>query len=93
MLGKHIGHQDHGALHSVWAHSNRRSGGYARLTGDYEDIGLPCEQALRRAGYGAELFPSAVSGYGFALRFRRAAEQPLCPALEIPRDKDGSWEP
>lgn len=92
-LDKHIGHEEHGVLHSVWAHEDWRSGGYARLTWDYEHVGRPCEQALRRAGYGAELFPRAVSGAGVALRFRRAAEQPLCPALEIPRDKDGSWEP
>lgn len=93
-LDKHIGHEEHGALHSVWAHDDWRSGGYARLAWDYEHTGRCCEQALRRAGYGASQFPSAVSGAGFALRFRRAAEQQqLCPALEIPRDKDSDWEP
>ncbi|MFB8442705.1 hypothetical protein ACFC7A_27005 [Streptomyces niveus] len=92
-LNKHVGHEEHGALHSVWAHEDWRSGGYVRLVWDFEHVGQPCEQALRRAGYEAELFPQAVRGAGFALRFRRAAEQLLCPALEIPRNKDGSWEP
>ncbi|MFB7649414.1 hypothetical protein ACFC0S_15850 [Streptomyces sp. NPDC056084] len=92
-LDKHFGNQDHEALGSVWAHDDWRSGGYARLAMDYKDIGRLCERALRRAGYGAETFPQAVRGYGSALRFRRAAEQPLCPALEIPRSHDGDWEP
>lgn len=92
-LDKHVGDQDHEALHSVWAHADWRSGGYARLTWDYDTIGGPCERALRRAGYGAEPFPQAVRGHGFALRFRRAAEQPLCPDLEIPRSHEDTWEP
>ncbi|MFD9053119.1 hypothetical protein [Streptomyces zaomyceticus] len=92
-LDKHAGNEEHGALHSVWTHEDWRSGGFARLTWDYEHIGRPCEEALHRAGYGAEPFPRAVSGAGFALRFRRATEQPLCPELEIPRGKDGTWEP
>ncbi|MFD6329216.1 hypothetical protein ACFWGI_06505 [Streptomyces niveus] len=92
-LSKDIGHEEHRALHSVWAHEDWRSGGFARLVWDYEHVGRPCEQALRRAGYEVEVFPQAVSGVGFALRFRRAAEQRLCPALEIPRHRDSSWEP
>ncbi|WP_127452583.1 hypothetical protein [Streptomyces sp. B29(2018)] len=67
-LDEHVGHQNHAALHSVWAREDWRRGAYARLNWDYEDIGLPCEQALRRAGYGAEL----LSPGGQRLRVRPA---------------------
>ncbi|MFJ4414574.1 hypothetical protein [Streptomyces sp. NPDC088925] len=93
VLVKHLGDEDavYGVVHSVRAHgADWRGGGYAVLAEDYARIGPVCVRALNRAGYGAERFTGVRVGYAFALRFRRAEEQPLCPALEIPRHKEST---
>ncbi len=81
------------AVVCVRAHPDWASGGIARLTYDYEQVGPACEKVLARAGYGAEPATWHVRGHGSALRFRRQDCQHLCPMLEpAPRDAEG-WEP
>ncbi|MFE0378272.1 hypothetical protein ACFW1M_22410 [Streptomyces inhibens] len=76
----------------VRANENWSSGGIARLASEPHKIGPACERALHRPGYDAEPAPEAVSGAGLAPRFRKADQQHLCPALQIPRSVD-DWDP
>ncbi|MEU2549924.1 hypothetical protein ABZ618_31635 [Streptomyces roseolus] len=90
---KGLGVDDPYAVEFVRAHPDWTSGGVARLAYDYEQIGPVCEQALAKAGYGAESAPRQVSGFGSAVRFRHRDHRHLCPVLEKPpRDLEG-WEP
>ncbi|WP_371749273.1 hypothetical protein [Streptomyces sp. NBC_00280] len=91
-IGKHLGYDEPHAVVFVRANEDWTSGGVARLAFDLDEIGPVCEQALHQAGYGCEPAPALVSGYGFALRFRRADQQRLCPAVEVHRPISG-WDP
>lgn len=91
-IGKHLGRDEPHAVVFVRANEDWSSGGVARLAFDAHEIGPACEGALHQAGYGCEPAPALVFGYGFALRFRKADRQRLCPALEVHRPI-ADWNP